>query len=231
MEDLLAKVDGIRIDALGTGLGLAWFARSTGGCRLAPCARLGELARLHERVVLALWVEQVEVVVVRAGEKVRAVARQAALKLVKDAIVLVQIAELGAEVVVDGDHLHGLALHVHVPHLQRQVVARDDVASVAAKLDVRDRGDDLGEEALVGRVLLLLEHLGVLVAESRVAHVAELDGALGAAVHEYVTLARVEVGAGDDLGELLHVGRLDVHDVERCIRNAQVPEIDAQIVR
>lgn len=55
--------------------------------------------------------------------------------------------------------------------------------------------------------------LGVLVAQRCRAHVAQADGALAAAVHEGVALVRVELGRRDHLRQLLHVGRLDVHDV------------------
>ena len=56
--------------------------------------------------------------------------------------------------------------------------------------------------------------LKCLLKVSHLSHVAESDGALAGAVHEEITLLRVELGGGDDLCELLHVGRLDVHDVE-----------------
>lgn len=54
---------------------------------------------------------------------------------------------------------------------------------------------------------------GVLVAEGGGAHVTQADGALAAAVDEGVALVRVELGRRDHLRQLLHVGRLDVHDV------------------
>ena len=44
------------------------------------------------------------------------------LKLVKDAVVFIEAAELGAEVLVDGEGLDGLRLHVQVPHFDRQIV-------------------------------------------------------------------------------------------------------------
>jgi len=53
----------------------------------------------------------------------------------------------------------------------------------------------------------------VLVAERRLPHVTQADGALAAAVGEGVALLRVELCRGDHLRQLLHVGRLDVHDV------------------
>ena len=53
----------------------------------------------------------------------------------------------------------------------------------------------------------------MLIAQSRVPHVRKLDVALRAAVHEQIAVYWVELGSGDDLGQLLHVDGLDVHDV------------------
>lgn len=51
------------------------------------------------------------------------------------------------------------------------------------------------------------------IAQCRVAHVSELDVALGARVHENIALCWVKLGSRDNLCELLHVHRLDVDDV------------------
>lgn len=59
-------------------------------------------------------------------------------ELVEDTVVLVQIAELAPQVVVNWDGLHRLALHVDIPDLEVQVVARQDVPSIVAELHVRD---------------------------------------------------------------------------------------------
>ena len=72
-----------------------------------------------------------------------------ALELVEYAIVLVQVAELASQVVVYRNGLDRFRLHVDVPDLQGQVVARQDVPPVVAELDVRDRRDDFGEEGAV----------------------------------------------------------------------------------
>ena len=40
----------------------------------------------------------------------------------------------------------------------------------------------------------------------------------------------MELRGGDDLGELLHVGRLDVHDVEGLVRDLHMPQVDPQVV-
>lgn len=53
----------------------------------------------------------------------------------------------------------------------------------------------------------------MLIAKGRLSHVAELDGALAATVHEEIAVYRVEFGGGDDLSQLLHVDWLDIDNV------------------
>mmetsp|Transcript_51447 Transcript_51447/g.129077 ORF Transcript_51447/g.129077 Transcript_51447/m.129077 type:complete len:219 (-) Transcript_51447:624-1280(-) len=154
-----------------------------------------------------------------------------ALKLVENAVVLVQVAQLGAQEVVDLDGTYGLALHVHVPDLKRQVVAADNVAPVRAELDVRDGRNNFREKALGAWVLLLLIDFGMLVAQSGVAHIAQLDDALARTVHENAAVCGVELGGRDYLRQLLHVCGLDVHNIEALVVDGQVPQVDAQIVR
>ena len=67
--------------------------------------------------------------------------------------------------------------------------------------------------------------------QGHLSHVTESDGPLAGAVHKEIALLRMELGGGDNLGELLHVGRLDVHDVEWLVCNLHVPQVDPQIVR
>lgn len=69
-----------------------------------------------------------------------------ALKLVEDAVVLVQVAQLASKMVVNRNGLQWPVLHVDVPDLQIEVVARQDVSSIVAELDIRDGRDDFGEE-------------------------------------------------------------------------------------
>lgn len=69
-----------------------------------------------------------------------------------------------------------------------------------------------------------------MIAQCTLAHVGELDGALGAGIHEPVAAERVELGGGDDLCELLHVGGLDVDDVEALVLDVKVPKVDSQVV-
>lgn len=70
----------------------------------------------------------------------------------------------------------------------------------------------------------------MLVAKSALPHIRKLDGALGAGVHEPVTADRVELGCRDDFGQLLHVCRLDIHDIETLVLDVEVPQVDSEIV-
>lgn len=71
------------------------------------------------------------------------VTTECALKLIKDTIVLIKIAEFVSKVVVDVDCLHGSALHVDIPYFQGEIVTRKNVAPILAELDIRDGRDDL----------------------------------------------------------------------------------------
>ena len=64
------------------------------------------------------------------------VAAERALKLVKDAVVLVEVAQFLTQMVVDIDCLDRLVLHGDIPDFECEVIARQDVLSVLAKLHV-----------------------------------------------------------------------------------------------
>lgn len=74
----------------------------------------------------------------KRNECVLVVPTPCALELVKDAVILIQIAQLPAQVIVDRDGLEGLRLHVDVPDLERQVVTRENVPPVTTEFHVRD---------------------------------------------------------------------------------------------
>lgn len=136
------------------------------------------LGRLEANVCPAVNVVDVEEVVIGAGDAARAIAAKHGLKLVKDAVVLVEVTKLGTQVVVHGNDAKRLAFHVDVPDLDGQVVARDDIPTVPRKAHVRNRRNDLGEKRLVCWVLGLLKDFGRLVAQGLLAHVGHLDRAL-----------------------------------------------------
>ena len=50
--------------------------------------------------------------------------------------------------------------------------------------------------------------------EQYLSHVTESDCSFAGTVDKEIALLGMELGGGDDLGQLLHVGGLDVHDVE-----------------
>lgn len=70
----------------------------------------------------------------------------------------------------------------------------------------------------------------MLVAKSTLSHICKLDCALRTCVHEPITALRVEFCSRDDFGQLFHVCRLDVHDVEALILDVEVPEVDSEII-
>lgn len=72
--------------------------------------------------------------------------------------------------------------------------------------------------------------LGVMVAECTLAHIRKLNRALGAGVHEPVAALWMELGSRYDLGELLHIGRLDVDNVKALLLYVKIPEVDAQVI-
>ena len=43
-----------------------------------------------------------------------------------------------------------------------------------------------------------------------------------------VAFFRVELAGSDDFGQLLHVGRFDIHYVKRLIRDLHMPEINPE---
>lgn len=71
----------------------------------------------------------------------------------------------------------------------------------------------------------------MLVAESTLAHISQLNRALRARIHEPVAALWMELCRGDNLRQLLHVRWLDVDNVEALILDVQVPEVYPQVVR
>lgn len=70
----------------------------------------------------------------------------------------------------------------------------------------------------------------MLVAKRTLAHIRQLDSAFGACVHEPIATCGVEFSGRDDLGELFHVRRLDVYNIETLVLDVQVPKVDTEII-
>lgn len=68
------------------------------------------------------------------------------------------------------------------------------------------------------------------VTKSSLTHVSQLDGSLAAGIHEPIAAEWVEFCGSNDLSQLLHVGRLDINNVEALILNVEIPQVDAQVV-
>mmetsp|Transcript_50687 Transcript_50687/g.162253 ORF Transcript_50687/g.162253 Transcript_50687/m.162253 type:complete len:260 (+) Transcript_50687:121-900(+) len=189
------------------------------------------LGRLQGEVGSIVGPENPEQVAVRPRGHMCSRPVERALELIKDRVVLVEVAEAAPQMLVDGEGRDGGALHVNVPQLHRHVVARQDVPPPRTELDVGDRCDDLRKEAPHPRRLGFLVQLGMAVAQRRVAHVGQADAPLAAAIRKQAAVARMEVCRGDHLCEVLHIGRLNVHNVEALVADLQVPEVHPQVVR
>jgi len=72
--------------------------------------------------------------------------------------------------------------------------------------------------------------LCMLITQSALSHICELDGSLGAGIHEPVAALGMKLGGRDNLGKFLHVCRLDIHNVEALVLDVQVPQVYAQII-
>ena len=59
-----------------------------------------------------------------------AVPAESALKLVEDAVILVQVAQLAPKVVVNVDLLDRCLLVTNIPDLEREVIARENVVAI-----------------------------------------------------------------------------------------------------
>lgn len=72
--------------------------------------------------------------------------------------------------------------------------------------------------------------LRMLIAQGALSHICQLDGPLGAGIHEPVAAHGVELGRRDHFGQLLHVRRLDVDNVEALVLDVEVPQVDTQVI-
>ena len=71
---------------------------------------------------------------------------------------------------------------------------------------------------------------GMLIAKCALSHVRQLNGSLGACIHEPIAALGMEFGGRDDFGQFFHVCRLDVHNVETLILDVEIPQVNAQVV-
>lgn len=160
MQNLLVKVNLIRIGLLLHPAARASRATRSGSILLAVGTsvhrcRDANLFRLERRLVglqhnlriLALvgGVNH-KVIVVASSHHVLRVTRKDDFELVKDAVVLVRVAQTRPEVFMDRNGLDGLSFHVDIPHLHRQIVSRYNIPAIIREADIGNGGNDFGEE-------------------------------------------------------------------------------------
>lgn len=166
-----------------------------------------------------------------------------AFKLVKDVLVLVEAAELVAQILVDVVSLHWLLVHIQVPDLNREVVTRHHVAAVLGKLEIRHQRDELREEGRTVLVHLFKDcdkwkiskcvkiknnpslTLRILVTKSSSPHVAKLYGSLARRVGKDVAVLWMKLCGRDHLRQLLHVRWLDIDNDCKTEKKLSLEEI------
>ena len=62
-----------------------------------------------------------------------------AFKLVENTVIFVQVTKFASQMVMDWNGLDRSGLHVDIPDLQREIITRENIATVATELDVRNR--------------------------------------------------------------------------------------------
>jgi hypothetical protein len=190
---------------------------------------LGEV-EFELQVVGAAQVRDVEVVVEQSCQEVVRTRARTNTELVEDAVVLVQLAQLRFQWVVDAHGLHWVARLCHIPNLHTQEIAGENVLAVLAEGHVRNRADDLSEEVSGDICILLFKHLGSVIAGAGHSQIADLDDAFGGRKDELVVGCRVELRGRDHFRDVLVVLGLQVDDVERLRLVLQVPQVDSQVV-
>ena len=199
---------------------------------LGDVLHVGLLVEIQLELIILVpsLITNMEVGVEEPGQEVVGAGAGADAELIKNALILVQLAELRLQGLEDLDGLDGLVGLLDVPDFDVEEVSGEDVSPVLREGDIADGGHNLGEEVLVGGGLLLLEDHGGVVADARSPQISHFDDSFGGGEDEEVVLAWVELGGCDDLVELLEVVWLEVDDVEGHLSVLEVPEVDSEVV-
>jgi hypothetical protein len=62
-----------------------------------------------------------------------------AFELVENAVIFVEVTKFASQMVMDWNGLDGPGFHVNIPDLQREIITRENIATVVTELDVRYR--------------------------------------------------------------------------------------------
>jgi len=99
-----------------------------------------------------------EAVIIRPCRHILAIPTHGHLKLVKDTITLIQVTQVGTQMLMDVDGGDRLGLHMCVPYFQCEVITAADVTAILGEFDITDGTDNLGEEGFVAHVFCLFKY-------------------------------------------------------------------------
>ena len=63
-----------------------------------------------------------KVIVIGARDESRSLTIRVHFKLIKDAIILIEITEMGLQIIMYRDRSHRFTFHIHIPDFDRQIV-------------------------------------------------------------------------------------------------------------
>lgn len=69
--------------------------------------------------------------------------------------------------------------------------------------------------------------LSMLIAERILSHIRQLDRAFRACIHKPVAALWVKLSCSDHLGQLLHIRRFYVDNIEALILDVEIPKVDS----
>lgn len=163
----------------------------------------------NRRVDSPLQIDDVRMRVVGPREHHAGIWRHLEVEFVKNALTFVHLAKGHVEVLGDVQGLDGLRVIAHVPNVDGEVVAREEVV-VTGRCEPRhaDRVDNVGEEVLARRILLQLYLHAEVVELGGRAQVTQTDVAIAGGEEEHVGALRVILHVRDHLCELFDVGGL-----------------------
>ena len=157
--------------------------------------------------------------------------RHLQIELVENSLAFIYFTKLHIEIFCHIKGLYWLWIVPNVPNVHGEIVTREQVVIASwGKFRHSYRIYDFCEEVLAGWIFLKFNFHGVVVKLRTDAQIAEAYVAIAGGEKENVRPLWVIVHMCDDFGELLDVGRLQVHHLIGLVRVLQIPQVDAQVI-
>jgi hypothetical protein len=108
---------------------------------------------LELKIGLSVQVHDMELLVIHTRDHLGGIRRDPKTEFVKNAVILIIVAKLAFQRLVESDGVQGLVGHLDIPNLDSHIVSDDDLAAIQGALDIRDRRNDFCEKVVgLGRL-------------------------------------------------------------------------------